>query len=529
VYVLLSLAALQTVLVLMPSGMCQTVSTVPPSGLRIQTLVAGNAKATLYWNLGSSGGSNFTDLYYSTDDGATWALLAASPSQSGSSDIFTESDGTTALANGTTYTFILAVGTEAYPDYATNTPSSAVSVNPSSTPPPASAPTNLTYTIIDNILLGVYFSLGSPGASEFNKVFSSTNNGSNWTDTRLTGPDWGGEPFSSGKPGYFIIDKTSNGGADLAQNTQYLVKFAATTVASATKLASVMVPMTTGSSGGGTIPPDAPNILIVSAGVDYLDVRYILPASLGTGTFTGVYVSTDGGTTFSLATDQIADTTFRISGLELNTCYNGALVVTTSDYTDPLDAVNLSEWSGCTTSNPDPIKAAAPTLEKVEPGNRSLTVTFSLNNPGSSTFQTLYYQVDGVHWVESGIADLSNTNTFVITSETSNNANLLTNGLTYDVYLRVTTLDFPNYVDADDSNMIQGTPAASASRPAKPTITDVYTHSDSSTMNNPFFQFNVHLGSNGGSPFLGVYYTTDGVNYKAITPSRTNDGTVIIT
>jgi hypothetical protein len=511
------LVIVQSVLVLLPSGMCQTVEAVPPSGLQIQLIIPGNTQANLFWDLGNAGGSTFTGLYYSTDGGNTWALIIGYPPQTGSASLAATSAGVALVNDDVPYTFILAVSTEAFPDYLVNIPSPAVSVTPSASPPVRTAPQISTISVV-GLTFPITINLGSPGISAFNKVYYSTNNGTDWIDTEL---DLSNALVPGGTLDY-TITLASDTDAILLSDTQYQVVFATTTFASSTKLPSITSSPTTQNISllADKVQPYAPTGVYTNSEDDYVDLYFQPPQNLGTGTVLGYFYTINNGISYISADFPVT----RIDGVGSVYAINGLVGVITSDFPDPKDIVNTASFiavkGGVGTAPAD-----APTIDSITPGNASLRVTWHPNNPGSGTFQALYYQVDTGDFVLADVNEFK-AGSFDIT--TTNGTTLLVNGTPYDITLRITNSDYLNVDDALDSNTISNiVPTASPVRPDVPVIDRIFTGPNDE---NAQFTFNFTLGSSGSAPFTNVYYTTTGsAPYVALPNNPTASGYVTIT
>ena len=511
------LVIVQSVLVLLPSGMCQTVEAVPPSGLQILTIIPGNTQANLYWDLGNAGGSTFTVLYYSTDGGETWAPIIANPSQTGSASLAATSAGVALVNDDDPYTFILAVSTEAFPDYLVNTPSPPVQVTPTASDPTLTPP-EINFYSIKGLTFPLNIRLGSPGSSQFNKLYYSTNNGTNWNDTNLDV----GNALTPGTNLDYTITLTSDTDVALASNTQYEVVVATTTFAESTKEVSEKVYMKTANIllPAKTVQPDAPTAATSNVENYSFDLNIKLPQNMGSGSFGAAYFSTDGATTWTVATLPITT----ITATEFYTV-NGLVVVTTSDFLDPKDIVNRAPFSAVKTSGTILTKADAPTIISIEPGNLSLTVNWSSNSSGSGTFEQLFYRVGtGGDLVPVTVPDFSG-GSFVIT--TTNGTTTLVNGTSYQIFLRITTSDYEDENEALDSNDITKAPSASPVRPDVPVIDRILTGPNDQ---NAQFTFNFSLGSSGSADFTNVKYTTTGsAPYVALPNNPTASGYATIT
>ena len=244
---------------------------VSPQAPVITTATPGNQSITIAFTLGSTGGSLLTDIYYSTDDGTTWA------SSGGTTSPFTFtalSDESGDLVNGTEYTVRIVAVTAAYPDETANTPSEPITVTPSASP---DAP---VITQADGSIqqIDLYFTLGSDGGSAVTDLYYSTDNGTTWASVGFTE-----------SPIAFI--NTSDTGELLVNGTRYSVRLVAVSALRPNPAAnnrSEMIPVTL------PVPPDAPVITSATPGDQSITIAFTL-GSDGGSPLQDIYYSTDNG------------------------------------------------------------------------------------------------------------------------------------------------------------------------------------------------------------------------------------------
>jgi hypothetical protein len=183
----------------------------PPQALVITEAVPFSQYIDLYFTFGSDGGIGVTDIYYSTDDGTTWASWAST-----SSPIiiqYISADGVTPLTNGTTYSIRIVAVNAAYPNPALNNLSEVIEVAPA-LPPDAPVITSATP---GDASITIEFSLDSDGGSPVEYIFYSTDDGATWA-------------VSGGTSSPFTITNLSDESGPLENGTEYFVVIVATTV-----------------------------------------------------------------------------------------------------------------------------------------------------------------------------------------------------------------------------------------------------------------------------------------------------------
>jgi hypothetical protein len=519
VYSLLFLVVLQTTFVFLPSGMCSIVETVPPSPARINFITPRDGALDIGYSLGNSGGSPYTGLDYSTDNGDTWAPFVTNPAKKGVDTIFTKSDGSP-LVNDEKVVVTVRPKTEAYPNVEDNVASQApeYAATPSDAPQPATAPTMNSWSKPDQNQIGVVFTLNSPGNTQFKDVYFSTDNGATWANTNLQGPDFGTSDASQFETSFVITSLSSDVSISLSPSTNYLVKIAVTTVAdNVTKLSSNMLSTNTlpALDPGEEPVPDPPGPPAdfssePTANENCVKVNFSVPTYTGSQNLDSFWVKINDEDNFNKVSDDINGGFVLVCGLEPGLPINLESVWANKDQPDPNliapENLNTAKNSAVPAILPPNLKADPPSINDIFPLPNKLKVFYTLNNRGTGLFNTLYYRLGTGSWVDSGVTDFSDlsSNFFILG---------LTNGTTYSVTLRVTTTGFEDVNDAETSNAKTGTPAASSIRPSKPVITDVIervVYDSFLSVNYIEFQFRISLGSNGGSEFTNVYYTTNG-------------------
>ena len=470
----------------------------------------GNQQLTVRYDLGADGGSDFVTVYYSTDDGQNWK---DSLSKNGIVNILEQSNDSLPLVNGNFYQVRLLVTTTSFPevDPQINIPSSRVDMSPVATAAVApDVPSIGTYTPGDRKLI-VPYTLGSDGGSSFLKVFYSTDDTPTWFDTGSTNGN------------AEITALSTNGTTPLVNGTEYPVRLVVTTVEFPDEQVNppsspvFMTPST------NITRPGVVNINSVSIGDASLEISYST-TSTGGSTINKILYSTDAGQSW-LDSGNISGTFTILTGsngyaLENGTTYYLLLVAATKDFSDflnnpiPNSATPATpQGSGTPASRP-----SAPTIERVNIGDKSITLSYSIPTDGGSPIKNVYYTTDGGStWQPT--SEQFPFGSANITTLSVDGTTLLTNGIEYLVQL-VAGTDAFGMMDNPRSLMQYLIPRATPVAPDAPIV-----NLTSAAMDN--FQIEYVLGSDGGSYITDVQYTTDGgVNWLS---TGNTSGTATIT
>ena len=486
-------------------------SSTPASTPYVTGHTPGNNKLDVTYYLGSNGGSNFISVYYSTDDGSTWASSGAT---SGLAQILNKSDGSGALVNGNTYQVRLLVTTIDYPDPnpSINLPSERVDMTPASGTVPPDPPSIGAYIPGDKTLT-VSYTLGSDGGSPVTKVYYSTDNGTTWYDTGSVS-------------GTAIITALSTDGSTLLTNdTAYPVQLVAVTVDfndETTNTASnppvIMIPF------ASIVRPDVVSIDTVEAGDGFVGVSYSI-VSTGGSQLTNIYYSTDGGNSWknSGSTNGFLVITQQSGGefaLENGTTYYLLLVAATEQFPDYLNNPFPNSATPATPLAPEtpPSPPDAPLVDSANVGDKTITLSYKVGLDGGSAFTDVLYTTDGGDsWYSTG--ETYPFGEAIITALSTDGTTLLSNGTDYYVQLVSLTEAFPTSTNPRSILQIL-TPTATPVAPDAPNIT-------TSFAGNATVQIDYSFGSVGGSYVTDVQYTTDGGTSWLTTGNTT--GTAVIT
>ena len=351
----------------------------------------------------SDGGSPVTGYQYSTDAGATWHDRTDGANSTTMTITAESSDGTSPLANGTTYDVEVRARNA---DGAG--PGSAVAVGIPETAPAAPTLTGLTP---GNASLAVTVTSGSNGGSPVTAYQWSLDGGQSWNST------------ASASTSFPIVDLTNG--------TAYTV------IVRAVNAVGPSDPSGSLTATPATVPGQ-PAVTTTSRGNGSISVTWS-QASDGGSAVTGYQYSTDGGTTWS--TTVAADEPLVITTLSTN----GVTPVTNgTQYPVEIRAVNAVGISSASTPvSVSPAAAPGAPAVALTAGNGSLTVQFTLADNGGSPVTGYDYSLDGGPFVSTGTSGTS----FTVTG--------LTNGTRYTVSVRA-----DNAIgDGTPSNPVPGTPA----------------------------------------------------------------------
>ncbi len=370
-----------------------------PSAPTLTSVTALNAKLNAYFIPRSNGGAAITSYEYSTDGGTTW--LAHTGSASPLLITVLSSDGTTALANGTTYDVKL----RARNVVGAGTASSAISSTPHTTP---GAPSVTSVTPGDGSI-AVAFSEGGNGGATITSYDYSTDGGATWR-TRAPGSTMVSSPIT-------ITKLSSDGLTSLANGTTYDVLIRAVNTA-----------------GGGVesattsvIPsglPSAPTITQITPSDGVLQVTFTAGGANGRA-ITANEFSIDGGTTWESATS--INSPFTITGLANGTQYLVSVRHINSNGTGAAAVAVIGKPR---------TRASAPTITSATSSDGSVTVNFTApSSDGGDTITTYQYSTDsGATWSTRAFGT---TETFLgISTLSVDGATPLVNGTNYAIKLR---------------------------------------------------------------------------------------------
>ena len=388
------------------TGTPSTVPGAPTLTTGVDGMVAADQSLTVSFTApASNGGSPVTGYQYSTDAGATWH--ARTDGAGATSTIMTitaqSADGTTALANGTTYDVeVRAVNADG------SGPGSAVAVGIPETAPAAPLLSGLTP---GNGSLTVTVTPRSNGGSPITTYQWSLDGGQSWTST--------GSPTTT-----FSIGGLANGTAETV-----LVRAVNAVAPSDASDPRTATPATV---------PGQPAITATSRGNGTISITWA-QASDGGSAVTGYEYSTDGGTTWSTAVptaDPFAITTLSSDGT--------TPVANGTQYPVEIRAVNgIGVSPASTPVSVSPAAAPAAPTVVLTPGNGSLNVQVTLTDDGGSPVTGYDYSLDGGPFVPTGTSGTS----FTVTG--------LANGTSYSVSVRA-----DNAIgDGSPSAPVSGTPA----------------------------------------------------------------------
>jgi len=385
-----------------------------PAAPTINSITPGNGSLSVAFTAGSDGGSAITNYQYSTDGGTSWRNRASGTTATPLEITTLSTDGTTALANGTSYNVLIrAVNT-----VGNGTASSTTAATPRTT---AGAPTALSVTPGNLQLTASFTAPASTGGSAITNYEYSTNGGTSFTAV---------SPASTSTS--IVITSLLNG-------TSYNVQVRAVNAAgSGTATGSV--------SGTPRTTPGAPTSLALTAGNGQLTASFTAPASTGGSVITNYEYSTDGGSTFSAVSPVSTSTSIVITSLLNGTPYNVQVRA--------VNAAGSGAATGSVSGTPR-TTPGAPTSLALTAGNGQLTASFTAPaSTGGSVITNYEYSTDGGSTF-SAVSPVSTSTSIVITS--------LLNGTSYDVQVRAVNAAGSGTATAS----VSGTPTA----PASPQVT----------------------------------------------------------
>jgi hypothetical protein len=347
-----------------------------------QPTIAGVVRAdrtlTVAVTEASTGGSAITEWDYSTDGGTTWRSAATSSSPLTITTL--SSDGSTRIANGTSYPIAVRAVNAAGAGVA----SAVTVVGPSATP---NAPT-VTLTPL-NQAVQVAFTESSDGGSPISAI-----------EYRLDAGDWVDAGTLSSP---FTIASLTNG-------TAYGVEVRADNAigAGAASTPAAATPLTV---------PDAPTAAAASSDTASAEVSWTAPDSDGGSAITGYVASAfaTANSTPAVATCSTAATACAITGLTDGTAYYVSVVAQNAAGSSLPSAPRVLVTP---LARPD-----APSLDSLNAGNALLSLAYTAGSEGSSPITGYQYQLNDGPWQT---ASLSNPLTI----------SGLVNGTSYTVALR---------------------------------------------------------------------------------------------
>ncbi|MEI8080270.1 MAG: fibronectin type III domain-containing protein [Actinomycetes bacterium] len=388
----------------------------PPDPPTLQSLTPGNATLTAIFVPGDDGGSEIESYQYTTDtmcgDACRWLTATTTgPDNLKTMVMTTQSDGTTALANGMPYTVrIRAVNVDGV-----SIPSNDLTATPSTVP---QAPTSLSVTAGNAQLTLNFTSPVSDGGSALTGYQYSLDDGASWVSVAVP------------QTNQIVITGLTNG-------QEYILELRAVNANGAGPAND------TDPHGTPSTTPSAPTLGTVSHGDGTLSVAFTA-GSDGGAALSNYEYKLDGGTWTARSP---ASTT---SPLEFSGLTNG------HEYTVQMRAVNANGQgiaSNIVTGTPSKV-ASAPTITDITPDDSSLIVGgIPPSSDGGSAITNFEYSTDdGAHWTAWSPPVL--TSPQVITG--------LTNGTEYTVRVRALNANGAGAA----SNAVTGTPQIPA--PGKP-------------------------------------------------------------
>ena len=420
-----------------------------PDAPTINSVTVGNKTATVSFTLGPANGSAFTGLKYSTDNGFTYTNIAFTTSP------FTISN----LSNGQTYQIKL-ISVNNIDDSIASSAFPAVL--------PARAPDAPT---IDSISYGnktatVSFTLGPSNGSAFTGLKYSTNDGFSYTNIAFTT-----SPFT--------ISNLSNG-------QTYQIKLISVNNID-DSIASIAFP--------AVLParvPDAPTELTATRGNASVTINFT-PRSDNGATIRKYQYSIDESITYQDVNSVNTASSVTISGLTNGLSYN-IFLRAVNDIGDGVASTFVTATPSTT--------SAAPVINSVTRGNKSLIVDFTEGSDGGNDIVNYKYSVDGINYYAFVPAITTSPATISFLNDQNQP---LVNGQTYTV----TLLAVNTNGDGEVSNALNGTPS---SVPDAPTGL-------SSTGRNTTVTISFTPGFDQGSAILNYKYSINGSPYYEFNPA----------
>ena len=430
-----------------PSGSSSPVTPLTsPTAPTISRIDTSNALLTVYFSPGNDGGNPITSYQYSTDGGASWQTRTVGSTSSPLVISALSTNGTSALANGTTYSVQIR------------------GVNSAGTGN-ASLTTTATPVTVPTAPLSV---VATPGNSSIalNWNAPASNGGASVTDYEVEYSSNGGSTWFSFINGTSAA--TSASITSLTNGTSYTFR-----VSAVNSVGMGVASVWTTSVAPRTVP-SSPTGLTLVAGAGSVSASWTA-ASSGGSTITDYVVeySTDGNswTTFNDGLSTSTSTT--ITGLTNGTAYYVRVC-----------AVNVAGSSAAVVSGSTATPKttpSAPSISAITADNQSLSVAFTSGATGGSAITSYQYSINGGStWTTAS----GTTSPIVISS--------LTNGTQYQVALRAVNV----VGNGNTSNILASTPRTV---PNAPTITSI-----TAGANQGSVAFN--LSGNGGSAVTDYEY-----------------------
>ena len=263
----------------------------------ITSIGVGNTQLSVNFTAPSSdGGSAITTYQYSTDNGVNYITRQTGTTSSPLVISTLSSDGTTALANGTTYTVLIKA--------VNGTGVSAASGSATGTPVTAPGAPSIASISAGDTSLTVNFTAGTTGGSALTTYKYSTDGGATFA-TRAAGTT---------ETPLVISTLSSDGTTALTNGTSYNVQIKAVN-AQGDGTATGSTAATPG------IAPGAPTITGITAGNGQLSVAFNAPASNGGYAISNYQYSTNGGTSYTAVAPSQTTSPIIITGLTNGTTY----------------------------------------------------------------------------------------------------------------------------------------------------------------------------------------------------------------
>lgn len=339
-----------------------------PTAPTLNSVTAGNAQLSLAFSAPSSdGGSAITSYQYSTD-GTNWKTRTDNPSSLLSPMVITQTSltGTTALANGTTYSVrVRAVNAAGDSDSST-----AISGTPLTTP---GAPT-IDSSTVSNQLVTIYFTTPiSTGGSSITNYEFSTDGGLTWV-ARATP--------STTSP--LVITRQSSSDIPVVDGTAYTIKIRA---------------VNNQGSGDASFPtsatpksvPDAPTSVTTTRGNSQLTVSWTASAPRG-ATVTAYTVTANDATKTCTTTGATSCT---VTGLTNGTLYTFRVYGTNSVGNSALSETSTAMAPGTVPTSPGTVTGTS--------GNAQVSLSWSTPTSDGdlaiSDYEIQYSSNSGSSWM----------------------------------------------------------------------------------------------------------------------------------
>ena len=375
-----------------------------PGAPTLDGLTVGNQQLRVDFTAPTSnGGSTITDYLYQKNSGEPFISAGTT----------TSPFNITGLTNGTSYTVVIKAVNGVSADGGAS--SNSRTATPATVP---SVPIITTPITPGDKQLTVAFTLGSDGGSAITDYQYQIDASGSFVSIGTSGAPFTITGLTNGTP-YSIVIKAINGIGN-------------------TNSAAV--------SGTPATTPGAPTLDGLTVGNQQLRVDFTAPTSNGGSTITDYLYQKNSGEPFISAGTTTSP--FNITGLT-----NG------TSYTVVIKAVNgVSADGGASSNSRTATPATVPSVPiittPITPGDKQLTVAFTLGSDGGSAITDYQYQIDASgSFVSIGTSGAP----FTITG--------LTNGTPYSIVIKAI-----NGIGNTNSAPISGTPATVPSKPATPTI-----------------------------------------------------------